>query len=360
MSFINKEWVTKYPNIFFHQESGQSKTRQFAMLLALIVTSILFCTESNCHVKWFVDTATASVEGFQAYSITDTPVLIWIGIVFTLISISLFLDSKLPSINLSLNKDGSNTDPCQILRVLTGISLLLTSYDGSLLAPHLSAHGNLGTVLILLQAFIGILLLGNCLLGFAGILLISLFLSSFYQFGFFSIIEYCGMIGIALYFLFHSVSSANPNSSLRYYAVAVLRIWSGLSLVILAFSEKLIGAMYGEAFVQTYQWNFMQMLGFDFYTDRLLVLSAGMMEIVIGVILIFGTTMKLNILALASIMILSNSVFLFQGNPQDALTELIGHLPILATGYVLLTINHEPRLKITNLFNRKTAKLIRA
>ncbi|MEO1464467.1 MAG: hypothetical protein AAFU82_19545, partial [Pseudomonadota bacterium] len=85
-----------------------------------------------------------------------------------------------------------------------------------------------------------------------------------------------------------------------------MRIWTGISLVALAVGEKLALSALGQVFVAQYQWNFMQALGFDVFDDRLFVLSAGMVEAVIGIVLILGTTVRLAVLALSVMMAISN------------------------------------------------------
>ncbi|MEM8811482.1 MAG: hypothetical protein AAGF59_02610, partial [Pseudomonadota bacterium] len=65
------------------------------------------------------------------------------------------------------------------------------------------------------------------------------------------------------------------------------------------------------------------------------------------VILILGVVTRLNVLAVAGFMLISNAVFLFQNRQDAALMELIGHLPIIATALILLVLGYGQRLKIT-------------
>lgn len=58
--------------------------------------------------------------------------------------------------------------------------------------------------------------------------------------------------------------------------------------------------------------------------DRLSVLSAGVMEVVFGTILALGVVTRLDILAVAALMLTSNIVFLIEGRNEEALVELIG------------------------------------
>jgi len=133
-----------------------------------------------------------------------------------------------------------------------------------------------------------------------------------------------------------------------------LRIFTGISLVTLGVTEKLAGALYGQAFLADYQWNFMQLLGFDFFDDRLLVLSAGMSEVILGLVLILGTTTRLTMLAISGLMLTSNIVFIVQGNNEAALKEFVGHLPIIGSALVLM-LGYGQRLKITHIWKSRLA-----
>ena len=322
----------------------------------IIFLCVLYTPNTSAHVKWFVDTKTASVENFQAYHLFDLPVLIWIGIMFVAISISIFLDMKLPVIRIADSK--TRHDFIEIMRIFTGMSLLLTAYEGALLAPHLAAHGQLGVAMIFLQAVIGIMLIGNRVIKFAALMMFVLFVGVIIQFGFLSALEYANVFGIGLFLLFNHLSDSKLSEHIKTYSVDALRIFTGLSLVTLGVTEKLTGALYGQAFLADYQWNFMQMLGFDIFDDRLLVLSAGMSEVILGVVLILGTTTRLTMLAVSGLMLTSNIVFIIQGNNDAALKEFVGHLPIIGSALVLILLGYGQRLKITHLWKSNPVKSI--
>ena len=66
-----------------------------------------------------------------------------------------------------------------------------------------------------------------------------------------------------------------------------------------------------------------------------------------GTILVLGVVTRLNILAVAVLMLTSNIVFLLENRNAEALVELIGHLPIIATALVLLVLGYGQKLKVT-------------
>jgi len=322
----------------------------FCLILFL---GVIYSPDSPAHVKWFVDTETASVENFQAYHLFDLPVLIWIGILIAAVIMSIILDMMLPVIRIADSK--TRHDFIEIMRIFTGMSLLLTAYEGALIAPHLLAHGEFGVALVFLQAIIGIMLIGNRFIKYAALMLFILFFGVFIQFGFLSALEYANVFGIGLFLLFNHLSDSSLSARIKTYSVDALRIFTGISLVTLGVTEKLTGAVYGQAFLADYQWNFMQLLGFESFDDRLLVLSAGMSEVILGLVLVLGTTTRLTMLAISGLMLTSNIVFIVQGNNEAALKEFVGHLPIIGSALVLILLGYGQRLKITHFWKSRPA-----
>jgi uncharacterized membrane protein YphA (DoxX/SURF4 family) len=113
------------------------------------------------------------------------------------------------------------------------------------------------------------------------------------------------------------------------YALPALRIAAGLSILILAFTEKLVNVDLGVEFLRTHpRFNVARELGVDWFTDRRFVYLAGIVEATAGIALLSGYLTRVVILAL---WIPFNLGIAFL--PPE---ELIGHLPILSTMYVLL------------------------
>ncbi|MEM6826224.1 MAG: hypothetical protein AAF566_14045, partial [Pseudomonadota bacterium] len=296
------------------------------------------------HVNWFVEEGS---EPLPNYSLDDPMFLAWCVIAVALVAFSVWLDGRLPVLRIADTK--TRHDFMEILRVFTGMSFLLTAYEGALVAPHYVVDGSLGTALLFLQAVIGIMLIANRWIGYSAVLMLLLHAGVAAEFGPMAALEYAIFIGIALFLLFNSFQ--DPRFSARYkpYSVDLLRIWTGVSLVALAIGEKLAPSALGQVFVAEYQWNFMQSLGVTFFDDRLFVLSAGMVEAVIGLVLILGTTVRLAVLALSIMMALSNIVFILQGDNDAALVEFVGHMPIIGVALVLLLLGYGQRLKVTQV-----------
>lgn len=321
--------------------------RKILAIVGFLAVS-MSATTSFAHVRWFVDADSVALPSYPTYSFFDIEVLIWVAIGLIMVGVSIFLDGKLPKVPIIPTK--IRHDILESLRIFTGMSFLLTAYGGALIAPHMQAYGGFGTTLLFLQAAIGIMLISNNFIHYAAILLIALFAGLMVQFGFVLALEYSNVIGIALFFLFNNLPNKEMRERFKPYSVDVLRIFTGIALVTLGVSEKIYGSELGQAFIAKYPWNFMQMIGVEFFTDQLFVLSAGMMEVIMGTILILGTTTRLNTLVISIFMLISNTTFLFVNQSDNALLELIGHMPIIATAVIFLFLGYGRKLKITNLF----------
>jgi uncharacterized membrane protein YphA (DoxX/SURF4 family) len=113
-------------------------------------------------------------------------------------------------------------------------------------------------------------------------------------------------------------------------SVAILRISTGLAVIGAAVTEKLWNPALGAAFLAHHPgFNvFHTQLGLPWFTDDLFVLLAGIVEGIIGVLLVSG--------CLTRVVVLGMWLPFNLGIPFLPPQELIGHLPILATMYVLL------------------------
>jgi uncharacterized membrane protein YphA (DoxX/SURF4 family) len=113
------------------------------------------------------------------------------------------------------------------------------------------------------------------------------------------------------------------------YALTMLRWCAGFSVLFLGLTEKLLAPELGVAFLQEYpHFNVAHQLGIEWFTDERFVYAAGIVEVTAGAALLCGFLPRVVILALW--------IPFNLGIPFLPPTELIGHLPILATMYVLL------------------------
>ena len=326
--------------------------RNYIRCLTAAAITLFPATTAYAHVNWFVERGS---EPLPNYNLTDPIFLIWCAIGVCLIGFSIWLDGRLPTLQIAGTK--TRHDFMEILRVFTGMSFLLTAYEGALVAPHKVVVGSVGTSLLFLQAVIGIMLIANRWIKWAALLMLVLHTGVAIQFGIMPALEYAIFIGIAFFLLLNAIEDPKLQAQWKPYSVDILRIWTGVSLVALAFGEKLAPTALGQVFITQYQWNFMQALGIGLFDDRMFVLAAGIVEAVIGIVLILGTTVRLAVLALSMMMALSNAVFIIQGNNEAALVEFIGHMPIIGVALVLMLLGYGQRLKVTHLFEQRREHL---
>lgn len=308
------------------------------------------------HVKWFVPTGHEAPPDLAAFALTEPAVQIWLLLALLLVAASLWLDSRLP--RLPQPHGIWRSLIMSSLPVLTGLSLLLSTWSGNVIAPHFAGDDSSMRLLLGLQGLAAALLLLPGTVWYGALCLVVLHLGLFLRAGPLAALEYLNVLAIAGFLLLQHHPNGALRERLQAWAVPVLRIGTGLALITLAFSEKLLRPDYAETFVQTYMWNFMYNLGFESYSDRLFVLSAGAMEAVLGTILVLGTTTRLNILVISGFMLTSNLTFFVQDNLQEALTEIIGHLPIIAIAIICVCFGAGQRLKASTLLCRTNSPML--
>ncbi len=167
-------------------------------------------------------------------------------------------------------------------------------------------------------------------------LLAALWAISFFYVGVISAIENIWVLSTAIfimimgndYFSLVSFSYLRDHlSRFKPFALSILRVGTGLTLLILGFSEKILAPRYGINFLESHNWNFMEKIGFN-YSDYLFTLSAGSVEVLLGVILLIGVVTRFTAMVTAIIF----TIPLFLLGP----IELAGHIPHFAAIVLLM------------------------
>ncbi|MEX0931768.1 MAG: DoxX family membrane protein [Candidatus Paceibacterota bacterium] len=299
---------------------------------------------ASAHVKWFAE----PVGYVRPYEITDVPVTIWIISIFAIVLLGVYLDKKLkvPSWILS-HLTRLAPVALSLASVGFGLAFLIFSYNGFIFAPNLPAEGTLGTALIALQALAGVMFLFGIHERVGALLLIVLFGLGVKEFGSHEMIDTLEMLGFAVYALiigrprWHLVETKwiQPYvHKLRPYGLPLLRVGTGLNLMVLAFTEKIFAPELTQDFLAHHPWNFMQALGFESFTDYWFAFSAGMGEFIFGLFFLLGLVTRLTTLALAGFL-LTTLVLL---GP----IELIGHLPHFSIAIALLFLGAGSRFTL--------------
>ena len=227
-----------------------------------------------------------------------------------------------------------------VIGIQTAISLIYMAVQGWLFAPTLPLPpGVPGLALGAIVVAVGLSFVTGWFTRLGGALLIALVGVAFALYPVAYALEQLLFAGIGLYFLLRGRGLFQPTLPLigrlaRFWeqhdrpALPALRIGTGLSILVLAFTEKLLNPGLAAAFLHTHpSFNFMQLLGVTWFTDERFVVAAGIVETVIGVLLIAGV--------LPRVVILLMWVPFNIAIPLLPPVELLGHLPILAVMYVV-------------------------
>ncbi|MEK7452941.1 MAG: hypothetical protein AAB614_01775 [Patescibacteria group bacterium] len=309
----------------------------------LILPSIV-----SAHVKWFVDKN--NIIGYVNQEPTGIYITAWLIITTIIILVGILLEKYLPKkskqTEYKINSLGHKI--ASIFSIIIGLFLLIASYKGFLFSDNLSDLGFLKSILIAIQALIGF----GFLIGFGvrllSILLIILWTFIFLYLGPINTLEAIWVFGVAIFSLIygraHFKMAKSSDFSNRFfllhekYAIPILRLMIGIDLLILGFTEKLLEPELGLAFLNIYNWNFMQNIGLDWYSDYLFVLSAGFVESILGLVFILGIVTRLN--AVIALVIFGIPIF-FMGP-----LELFGHLPHLVIVVMLFIFGSGEKLKL--------------
>lgn len=300
------------------------------VLIAFFILFLLFSQNALAHLKWFVSEK-QTIEILPPYDIFSVEVIVGTLLCFFLLIVAIFLNKKVkPGLEFSEKTKGI---VLRLFSILVGISLLAAAYSETVIASHYYVTNEVLLVLQYAQAIVGLMFIFGIFIRVASIVFIIIYLALSTQFGFLELLDYLNIIGISAFLILHSLDS----EKLKSLAVPVLRILTGAALIVLAFSEKLLDQNMGVSFLLMNDWNFMQALGVMSYSHSLFVLSAGFVELLIGMIFVLGILTRINTLVLLAFMITSNTMFLVQNSLDNAFIELAGHLPVLAIALVLLT-----------------------
>lgn len=299
---------------------------------------------ASAHVKWFAE----STGNARPYELTDLPVLLAIAIVIVAVAFGIYLEKKLDLPRwFKIFKETWAPHALSIASIGFGLSFLIFSYNGFIFAPNLIASGVTGNTLLLIQAIAGVMIFFGFYERIGGFLLVILFALGFKEFGLAGMMDAFEMLGFALYAMivgrpkwkivdtnfFHLILH-----KMHSYGVPLLRTAVGLNLIILGFSEKILAPAMTQNFLAQYNWNFMQTIGFEYFTNYWFAFAAGASEILLGIFLLLGIVTRTTTLALA--IFLTTSMILL--GP----VEIIGHLPHFSIAIVLLVLGAGSRLRL--------------
>jgi hypothetical protein len=226
-----------------------------------------------------------------------------------------------------------------ILAVHLAVPLLVGGIQRRLFSVNNPLPGGLGYVM-------GLALVG-CALAFfygggtrvAAVLLGALWVAGLFTSGLEPMLDNAHVLGFAAFFFLAGrgpiaidrliFPRLEPSPRLMAMAVPALRFGVGLSLAVVAFTEKLANLPMALSFLQQFPLNFTPTFGVPM-SDETFVLCAGSVELLVGLWLMLGLFQREIVLVAWVPINMSLSYFNWNAN------ELIGHLPIYGAMAVLL------------------------
>lgn len=228
-----------------------------------------------------------------------------------------------------------------ILGVQTAIAMLFAASRLNLFVPNIELPENLIGVLIAgITAIAAFSFITGVLTRAGALITIGLWVAAFTVAPWEEVLEQTIFVGIAIYLAVVGRGVVRDTGQigdamgrladrLTPFALPALRIGAGTSVVVLAFTEKLLNVDLGVAFLHEYpRFNVAHEAGVSWFTDARFVYAIGIIEATAGFALLSGYLTRVVILALWIPFNLGIAFLPAQ--------ELIGHLPILSTMYVLL------------------------
>lgn len=275
----------------------------------------------SAHVKWFVDTdeVLRGTTPTLFYNWQSQEVLVWSLIVVLAVLVAKFLDSKISAPKKLVEFGMKNEKKInRVAQAVLGIFLISVSFLWKIIIiPDFQVVDSLSVLLQYLQVVIGLMYLFNFKPKFASQILLAFCVGILFSHGVVAFLENMILLTLALYFLIvNSEKDSWVFKKLNIRAVEIVRIGTGISLIVLAFTEKFLYPELSLNFLNLHPWNFMQPL-FPWFTDNLFVLSTGFAELIFGVIFIFGYITRVTTISIAVFFAMSVVTMFFQYNAWE-------------------------------------------
>lgn len=224
-----------------------------------------------------------------------------------------------------------------ILGIHVAVPLLVSGVQGRLFTPNNLLPGGWFYALGLAQTGIALAIFYGVLTRVAAVFLAALWVTGIFVAGAEPMLENVMYLGFAAFFFLAGRGPVSidrlifprlePSSQLMSMAVPALRVGLGMSLVVVAFTEKFANIPFASAFLERYPLNFTTALGMPM-SNEVFILCAGAVELLVGLWITLGIFPR-EIILIAWVPInLTLTIFNW--------TELVGHLPIYGALAVLL------------------------
>lgn len=284
------------------------------------------------HIKWFVPFEELTSGKMIEFSFADPAVQIGVGIVLVALIVAFWLEIKTKTPNwLKAFSQKHEKLVLWIFQIIVGLFLLLTAYESILFAPIFEVAGVAQKIVSAVTVLAGLLMIFNYRIWIAAILLAISYVCAVGFYGFGAMIEHLHLLGIAIFMFLYDFSYRNLAfvEKIRPRGFDILRISTGVALIILAWHEKLSFPILSEEFLAIHHWNFMKdVFHISFFTDKVFALASGLTEMLFGLLFVLGWVTRINTLATAFFFITTAIIL----GPH----EVLGHMPIFAVVIIFL------------------------
>lgn len=309
---------------------------KYAKNIIYVLAYYLFSySHSLAHVKWFVDSDEIIENAHEGtiYDLDGGIVWLCLGFLVLLILLARYLDVIVKTPQKLLTFVGKYEKHInRIAQILLGVFMLVTVnfFWHTIITPEVSAGNTARFLLEKIQILIGLMFIFNIFPRIASISLIGLCIGLGLWSGPITFLENLLLLSVAIYFLIKNSPKGSKLYDLNDHAVDILRIGSGICLVVLAFTEKLAYPELSSAFLHAHNWNFMHPF-FSGFSDNFFILSVGASEVLFGLVLIFGYLTRITVILLAIFLISSaTAMFVSVGDWEP------GHIAVYVVALILL------------------------
>lgn len=265
----------------------------FVVLVFLTITN-----QASAHVKWFVDSGKVMAESHNTsliYDVTSLEVVMWS--IITLLAVIVFgiFDKYIPAPR-KLVEFGEKHEKSIVYaaQIILGLYLITTGIIWKIiLIPEIPVNDTLRTILQVIQVVIGTMYIIKLSPRTASAVLLGLCIYMMSVVGVIVLVENTILVSLAIYFFIRNSPSNSYWSRFDKYSTEIVRIGTAISLIVFAFTEKLMYPELAMSFLSIHHWNFMQPI-FPWFTDRLFVLSTGFAELIFGIVYILGYLTRIN------------------------------------------------------------------
>jgi len=329
-------------------------TSRIAFTLALFFPGLTFA-----HTRWFAE---SEVSPLVTSEPTTLYLAVWGAVALAIVIAGVYCERRgwFQFFFLTPRRDHAFSRAASTFSMIAGAFFLIAGTHEYLFSPNLTVESGIPFALVIAQIVIGLAFLAGAYARVAALCLGALWASAFFFTDALFLFEDIWIVSTALFIFIMGTdyfslvpfkALAHIGHRFRAYALPILRLGTGTTLLILGFSEKILRPELGVNFLELHPWNFMQFLGFEWYSNYLFTLSAGAVESLFGLIFMLGIMTRLN--ALIATFVFTIPLFIL--GP----IELAGHLPHFAAIVLLFLFGGGDRLTLHSLVRPRHNKHMR-